>query len=189
MKLIAGLGNPGSEYRDTRHNFGFLAVDALAKAHRIRVWGFRFHARVGKGRIAGQEAVLLKPRTYMNLSGAAVASALRYHRLDPADLIVIHDDLDLPLGRLKITRQGGPGGHKGVASIIEELGTNSFLRLRLGIGKPESKDDTIDFVLWPFAAEEIPLRDQVIAQAGEAVAVILRQGVDAAMNRYNKSGQ
>lgn len=189
MKLIVGLGNPGSEYRDTRHNFGFLVVDALAKAHRIRVWGFRFHARLGKGRVAGEEVVLLKPRTYMNLSGTAVASALRYYRLEPADLIVIHDDLDLPLGRLKITRQGGPAGHKGVASIIEKLGTNSFLRLRLGIGKPEAKDDTVDFVLLPFAPEEFPVRDQVMDQAGQAVAVILRQGVDAAMNRFNKSAQ
>ena len=186
MKLIAGLGNPGSEYRDTRHNFGFMVVDALAKSHRIRVWGFRFSSRIGKGRIAGQEVALVKPRTYMNLSGRAVKPALRGHGLSTEDLMVIHDDLDLPLGRLKITLSGGAGGHKGVASIIEELGTDQFLRMRLGIGKPEGNDDTVDYVLEPFRDEEIPVRDRVIAAAADAVCVIFSQGVEAAQNRFHR---
>jgi len=187
MKLIVGLGNPGKEYRDTRHNFGFMTADALAEAHRIRVWGFRFHSRIGKGRVAGVEVALQKPRTFMNLSGTAVAPALRSYHLDPADLLVIHDDLDLPLGRLKITAKGGAGGHKGVASIIQQLGTDQFLRLRLGIGKPEASEDTVDYVLRPFRSGELKLRNEVIDRAAEAVAVILTEGVEAAMNRFHKS--
>ena len=189
MKLIAGLGNPGREYRDSRHNLGFMVVDALAKAHHIRVWGFRFHSRIGKGRIAGQEVVLQKPRTFMNLSGTAVAPALRSYHLSPADLLVIHDDLDLPLGRLKITVKGGSAGHKGIASIIQQLGADQFLRLRLGIGKPEDSEDTVDYVLRPFRSGELKLRNEVIDRAAEAVAVILTEGVEAAMNRFNKSEQ
>jgi PTH1 family peptidyl-tRNA hydrolase len=166
-----------------------MVVDALAEAHRIRVWGFRFHSRIGKGRIAGQEVALQKPRTFMNLSGQAVAPALRSYHLSPADLLVIHDDLDLPLGRLKITAKGGSAGHKGIASIIQQLGADQFLRLRLGIGKPEDSEDTVDYVLRPFRSGELKLRNEVIDRAAEAVAVILTEGVEAAMNRFNKSEQ
>ena len=188
MKLIAGLGNPGREYRDSRHNFGFLVVDALAAAQHIRVWGFRFHSRIGKGRLAGEEVVLQKPRTYMNLSGSAVAPALRSYHLEPADLLVIHDDLDLPLGRLKITAKGGSAGHKGIASIIQQLGTDQFLRLRLGIGKPESSEDTVEFVLRPFRSGELKQRNEILDRAVEAVEVILSEGVEAAMNRFHNQG-
>jgi PTH1 family peptidyl-tRNA hydrolase len=164
-----------------------MVVDALAKAHHIRVWGFRFHSRIGKGRIAGQEVVLQKPRTFMNLSGSAVAPALRSYHLSPADLLVIHDDLDLPLGRLKITAKGGSAGHKGIASIIQQLGTDQFLRLRLGIGKPESSEDTVDYVLRPFKSGELKQRNEILDRAVEAVEAILSEGVEAAMNRFHKT--
>jgi len=186
MRVIAGLGNPGREYQDTRHNAGFMALAAVSRLTRIPVRGFRFHGRTGQGKFKGQELFLLRPRTYMNLSGDSVRACLRSLRLQPADLIVIHDDMDLPMGRLRIKTKGGDGGHRGIRSIISALGTDEFIRVKIGISKPD-EDDAEDYVLEPFSAAELPLIEQAVAQAAAAVQALLLEGTAAAMNRFNSA--
>ncbi len=187
MRIIAGLGNPGPRYERTRHNIGFMVVDALADRHGLRFGPQKFGAITARGRIAGQEVLLAKPLTFMNLSGRALAPLLAFHKLAPADLLVVHDDLDLAFGRLQIRERGGDGGHNGLRSIIAELGDPGFLRLRVGIGRPpDGRQDPADYVLSPFAPEEVPALEAVIGRAGEAVEAILRDGVARAMNRYNQ---
>ena len=187
MNLIVGLGNPGRAYAHNRHNVGFRCVNYLGKVHDISLKQRQCQAQIGTGLIGNTEVVLAKPRTFMNLSGKSVKSLMQRFRVTPSDIVVIHDDLDLPLGRLKITQKGGSAGHKGIASIIQQLGTDQFLRLRLGIGKPEPSEDTVDYVLRPFRSGELKLRNEVIARAAEAIEVILTEGVEAAQNRFHKS--
>ncbi len=165
MKLLVGLGNPGPRYYGTRHNVGFLVIDALAAAHRIALRKRTSTAQYGEGTIGVHRVVLAKPLTYMNLSGQAVAALSVYFSILPRDLIVIHDDLDLVLGRLRLKTKGGDAGHYGVRSIIEHLGTGEFTRIRVGIGRPVRKEEVVPYVLSPFAPDELPLVEEVVQTA------------------------
>ncbi len=186
MKIIVGLGNPGGHYQRSRHNVGFRVVDRLSEMQRIPVCSRRFKAHCGIGRIHSQDVVLLKPLTYMNLSGEAVKKAAHAFSAEMADLIVIHDDLDLGLGRLRVKRKGSDGGHQGIRSIIEAMGGNTFLRLKVGIGRPPQGVDPADYVLSAFdEQEELEIRS-ALGKAAETVEMILSEGIDAAMNRLQK---
>lgn len=186
MKLLAGLGNPGKRYASSRHNIGFLVIDQLARDHSIAVNLKNFDCLYGKGKVAGVPALLAKPQTYMNLSGTSIARLFDYYKLgNLADVIVIHDDLDLPYATLRLKADGGHGGHKGVLSTMEHLGGTDFIRVRLGIGKPAGKMMTEDYVLGRFSGDEIMDLPYFIDTASRAVADILSGGIDAAMNKYN----
>jgi PTH1 family peptidyl-tRNA hydrolase len=188
MKLIVGLGNPGKAYANNRHNVGFRCLDRLASEHRIPVKERRLRLKplkavFGRGEVEGTPVVLAKPRTFMNLSGKAVAQLVRRFDVSPGDLIVIHDDMDLPPGKIRIRPGGGAGGHKGMASIIESLGTGEFARVRIGIGRPDGDD--VSYVLGDFNPEEKDVVSEAVGQAAEAVRCILTDGIESAMNRYN----
>ena len=188
MKLIVGLGNPGKAYAGNRHNVGFQCIDRFAGEHRIPVRERRLRLKplravFGRGEVEGTPVVLAKPRTFMNLSGKAVAQLVRRFGVAPDDLIVIHDDMDLPPGKLRIRPGGSAGGHKGVASIIDSLGTDGFARVRIGIGRPDG--DEVSYVLGSFTAEEKDTVTEAVGRAAEAVRCILSDGIEAAMNRYN----
>ena len=184
MRLVVGLGNPGSRYRRTRHNVGFMVVDRLAARWRIAVGGRRHEAEVGVGEIAGVRAVLSKPQTFMNASGEAVARLRRAYRVTPAEIVVIHDDLDIAPGRLRVRGGGSAGGHQGVASLIAALGAE-FARVRVGIGRPPGGSDPVDFVLSPFTAEEWAMVEGVIERAAEGVESLFREGLERTMNVFN----
>ena len=184
LKLIVGLGNPGPKYARNRHNVGYQFVDSLAKAHDLAFARQQFHARVAAGRIAGQRVSLAKPLTFMNLSGKAVGALMRFYKLTPSDLLVVYDDLDLPLGKVRIRAGGGSGGHKGMKSIIERLGTHDFARLRIGIGRPPA-GDPINYVLQNLSNEEMIDLERAFARSGEAVIVWLNDGIGVAMNQFN----
>lgn len=187
MKLIVGLGNPGREYAATRHNVGFMVVDRLAPGLGVAVEKRLFKALIGQGRLEGEKIVLAKPQTYMNLSGGAVGALLNWFKLTPADLVVIYDDLDLPPGKIRIRSGGGAGGHKGVQSLIQVLGTEAFPRVRIGIGRPTEPDfETPDYVLSRFGTHEAGLMEESIAAAAEAVRCMVRDGLERAMNLYNR---
>lgn len=185
MKLIVGLGNPGTRYRFSRHNFGFLVLDSLAVRHHIPVKKASFGALVGDGRIGDTRVILAKPQTYMNLSGSSVREISSYNRIEATDIIVIHDDLDLPLGAIRLKAGGGHGGHKGLVSIISCLGSADFLRLRLGIGKPDDRRKMEDYVLEFFSPEEMAEVSMVTALAGEAIEETFTSSLQAAMNKYH----
>jgi len=185
VKVIVGLGNPGKRYRNTPHNVGFAAVDALAGALGCRMRrGPRFRARVGKTAVDAETVRLLKPETYMNDSGAAVGPFLRYHRGGAGDLVVVLDDADLELGRLRVRPAGGSGGHRGLASVIDHVGSDAFARIRIGIGRQRG-GDLVEHVLSPIGRAEGAVVDQAVARAAEAALCLIRDGVEAAMNRYN----
>jgi peptidyl-tRNA hydrolase, PTH1 family len=183
--LIVGLGNPGQKYQNTRHNLGFLTLKALGHRHQIPTEKRKFESHYGLGEILLQKVILLTPLTYMNLSGRAVGSFLRYFQISSASLIVIHDDLDLPWTRMRITNKGGAAGHKGLQSIIDHLQTREFIRIRLGIGRPPDRIPPESYVLEPFPAEERKDLPLLIDQTCEAIEVILEQGITTAMNRFN----
>lgn len=174
MKLIVGLGNLGSRYDATRHNVGFHVIDALGRAHGIAWRGHLLTAEYGEGIIEAHQVVLAKPLTYMNASGEAVASLCAHLSIPPNDVIVVHDDLDLSLSRIKLKTKGGDAGHYGVRSIIEHLGTGEFTRVRVGIGRPASKDEVVAFVLSPFTSDELPLVDAAIRHAVETIENLLK---------------
>lgn len=185
LKLIVGLGNPGSRYRFSRHNLGFLALDELSVQNDIAVKKNFAGALIGEGRIEKTKVILAKPQSYMNLSGPVVRSLSEYFRVETGDVMVIHDDLDLPFGALRLKRGGGHGGHKGLGSVISSLGNPDFIRLRLGIGKPDSRITTENYVLEFFSPEEMTKLQQVVADARQAIEVSVSLGLTAAMNRYN----
>ena len=185
MWLIIGLGNPGKEYRLTRHNMGFRVVDRLAREQGIQFNKRRGGARIGEGRVGREKVILAKPLTYMNKSGAAVKRLVKALGVPLDHLVVVHDDLDLACGRMKIKETGGHGGHKGVQSIIEQLGSTDFLRVKVGIGKPPDPEGGADYVLSPFAADERALVKESVEQAVEAIEAIIVSGKDKAMNRYH----
>jgi PTH1 family peptidyl-tRNA hydrolase len=189
MKLIVGLGNPGSLYTRNRHNIGFICVNDLAKRLRVKWDRKQAHARTGIGNIGNLKVVLAKPQTYMNASGEAVDALLKRLDVKPADLVIIHDDLDLPVGKIRLRLGGGSGGHKGIASIISRTGTQDFCRIRVGIGRPEDDQDkeeaVIAYVLSDFMGEEIEIMDKTIPQVGEAAIYLLLEGITAAMNKFN----
>ncbi len=185
-----GLGNPGAEYAETRHNAGFCVVDALA-----RRWGGRFRrglfaqSETCRIHLAGIPVLLVKPMTYMNLSGKALAPLLRREAIPAARLVVVHDDMDVPLGRLRLRAGGGTGGHRGMASVIASLGTEAVARVRVGIGRPPDGIDAAQFVLSPVRGGERALWQQAIDSAAEAVEVVLRDGLERAMERFNGAGE
>lgn len=185
MKLIVGLGNPGSRYRLTRHNLGFMVVDALAERWRISVGGKRHESELGTGEVASTRVVLAKPQTFMNASGESVAKLRRLHRLDPTEILAIYDDLDLPLGRIRLRAEGGAGGHNGVASLIGALG-KSFPRLRVGIGRPPGGADPVGYVLEPFDASERSIVDEAIGRAADGAESWITQGLEPTMNVVNR---
>ena len=184
MKIIVGLGNPGAQYANTPHSVGFEAVDAIA-AGIGAAWEAKrqFNCLMAKGAFAGMPVMLVKPQTYMNLSGDSVAPVVKYHNATAADLLVIQDDIDLPVGRMRVRKNGSCGGHNGIRNIIERLGTQDFARLKLGVGK--DKDDVIAHVLGKFDPTTRKTMDLVVAEAVKAAAAILRDGPDRAMNAYN----
>jgi len=183
--LIVGLGNPGREYRETRHNAGFMVVDRLCSDSGIRLSRLQSRALVGTGTWDGRKVVLAKPQTYMNLSGQCVTSLLRFYKTPLEQLLVIHDDLDLPVGTLRMRPGGGSAGQRGLASIIQQLGTPDFPRLRVGIGRPPGQMDPADYVLERFVAAERELITMVLDRALDAVRDFLQYGLDHAMNNYN----
>ncbi|WP_119073027.1 aminoacyl-tRNA hydrolase [Aggregatilinea lenta] len=188
--LIVGLGNPGKEYGNTRHNVGFRCVDALAEAHHIPFEPKKkSHAKIADGIIAGQRVLLAKPQTYMNLSGSATQGLMAFYKIPPERLLVIFDDLDLPFGTLRIRHKGGAGGHNGLTDIIRRLGTQEFPRIRFGIGRPPGRMDPAAYVLRPFDAEETNTLNIAVARVIDAVNEWLTSGLDAAMNHYNGSVQ
>ncbi len=190
MKLIVGLGNPGQAFRWTRHNMGFLLVEQLAKDTGIEFAHRRFKAVFGRGRIAANEVILAKPLTYMNLSGEAVSRLLHFFRIQPEDLIILHDDLDLPSGKIRIRLRGGHGGHQGVKSIIEALGNEDFMRIKIGISRPsQPHQDPADYVLAPLSKEERETFKAAIRKGAEAVEVLLSEGPQEAMNRFHKESE
>jgi len=186
LKLIAGLGNPGREYAGTRHNAGFSVVDRIAAAIGASVDRRFLRSLTGQGRINGEKVILAKPQTYMNLSGESVGALMNWYRLPVSDLIVIFDDLDLPPGKLRIRRGGGAGGHRGMQSVIRALGTDSFSRVRVGIGRPPGLEiDPVDYVLSRFNDTEAGEMEKAFDLAAEAVLFMVREGVEQAMNAYN----
>ena len=185
MKLVVGLGNPGVRYQFNRHNAGFLVVDQLALQHHISISQTIFDAHVGKGKIAGNAVILVQPQTFMNLSGTAVRRLADYYRIELEDVIVVHDDLDLPFLTVRLKAGGGHGGHKGLISIIDHLGGTDFIRVRLGIGRPERKSMVEGYVLSPFSEEETICLPRLLRIAGDAVADIVSSGIQAAMERHH----
>jgi PTH1 family peptidyl-tRNA hydrolase len=183
VKLVAGLGNPGARYRATRHNIGFEILDELARRHQVEFGAGRGDAL--EARVRQADALLLKPLTFMNLSGRAVGDTLRYYRIDPADLLVVTDDVNLPLGRLRARARGSAGGHNGLASIIEVLGTSEFPRLRVGVGRGDVRRDLADHVLARFDADEAAAVEAMVTRAADAVTVFLNEGIAAMMNQFN----
>ncbi len=186
MKWIVGLGNPGKRYQDTRHNVGFLVVDRLATGRGFGGFRKKFSSLVASAPIApgGDKVYLLKPQTYMNLSGDAVREALDYHGGGPADLLVVHDDLDMTLGRLRYRARGSSGGHRGVQSIIDRLGTSEFARLKVGIGREEGRD-AVEIVLGRIGDREREAIDRAVRRAAESLDVWIAEGVDRAASLYN----
>lgn len=185
MKLIFGLGNPGGKYAATRHNIGFDTVTALADKHRIALREKEHKGLCGKGHIGGERVILIQPQTFMNLSGECVREFMSFYKVTEEDVIVIYDDIDLAPGKLRIRAKGSAGGHNGMKSIIAQMGTQIFDRVRVGVGAKPDGWDLADYVLSRFSKEEEPLIREGISQAVEAVETILGQGVEAAMNRFN----
>ena len=186
MRLIVGLGNPDPEYQWTPHNLGFMAVDELANRGGIRVERPEAKALVGRGKLSGEEVLLAKPQTYMNLSGISVRELLEKYELAPDDLLVMWDEVQLPLGTIKVGRTGSAGSHNGAQSVIGAVGTMDFARLRLGAGPDHPLSSRREYVLRPMRKAELEVAADMIGQAGDAVELILTKGIDAAMNKYNR---
>lgn len=187
--LIVGLGNPGREYAETRHNVGFRCVGELARAYGLTFSRVQHKALVTDWRIAGQQVLLAKPQTFMNLSGQSVAGLVRFYKLPLENLIVVFDDLDLPLGTIRLRKQGGAGGHKGMSDIIARLGTDAFPRVRVGIGRPPGRMDPTAYVLQAFKPDELPLVEEVTGRVVRALETWLREGIEIAMTRHNDTGE
>ncbi len=185
MRLIVGLGNPGREYAWTRHNLGWQVAAYLADEWQIPLNKKGHESVWGQGRVGGETVILAQPTTYMNNSGQAVSLLLSYFKLTPADLVVIHDDLDVPLWRLKIVERGGAGGHRGVASIIQHLHTEEFIRVKLGIGRPPPEMPSENYVLSHFPADRAENVAQIIERAAAAVECLIREGLQATQNRFH----
>jgi PTH1 family peptidyl-tRNA hydrolase len=186
MRLIVGLGNPDPEYQWTPHNLGFMAVDELADRGSIRVERPEGKALVGRGKLAGEEILLAKPQTYMNLSGVSIRDLLAKYELEPADLLVMWDEVQLPAGTFKIHPDGSAGSHNGAKSVIGSIGTQQFARLRLGCGPDHPVGSLRDYVLRPMKKAELEVASEMLGQVGDAVELILTQGLDAAMTKYNR---
>ena len=185
MKIIAGLGNPGAEYAQTKHNVGFMLVDALAERLNAPAWKEDFFSAITEVRIGGEKVFLVKPLTYMNNSGEALGPMLSYYKVDVDDLVVVHDDMDIPAGTVRIRKKGGSGGHNGIKSILTHVGSEGFARVRIGIGRPPAGWTVINHVLAPFSSEDAPKIRAAIDYLLPAAECIVTDGVDLAMNKYN----
>jgi PTH1 family peptidyl-tRNA hydrolase len=189
MKLIVGLGNPGKEYFSNRHNIGFLCVNHFARLHRLTFDKKQNQARVAKGGVAGNDVVLARPQTYMNASGISVSQLMQRYKVSLEDLIVIHDDLDLPLGKIRIRPASRAGGHNGIKSIIASLGTQNFIRIRVGISRPQAEDaepcSIVDYVLGDFTAEDKPVIEGTLQRVSDAIICLITEGLETAMNKFN----
>ncbi len=185
MYLIVGLGNPEEEYSNTRHNMGFDVVNKISKEYNIEINKNKFKGLYGTGMIENEKVILLKPQTYMNLSGESIIEAIKFYKIDISKIIVIYDDIDVKPGKIKIRKKGGPGSHNGMKSVISCLGSQEFSRIRVGIGSPEHKDDMINYVIGKVPKEELEQLDKGTEIAKEAVAEIIKNGIDIAMNKFN----
>jgi peptidyl-tRNA hydrolase, PTH1 family len=185
MRLIVGLGNPGDKYRDTPHNIGFWVCDRWSKRHGLGGETQKFKGLLRRGRVNGDDVAVLKPQTFMNLSGESVAEALRYLPIELSDLIVVYDEMDLPAGKLRIRPHGGHGGHNGMRSLIEHLGSEAFARVRVGVGRPAQKRSATSHLLSRPPAEDRERLERAADRAADALDAILAQGVAAAMNQFN----
>ena len=185
MRLWTGLGNPGAKYAMNRHNIGFMALDRIAEDHGFSPWKARFQGLVAEGRLGGEKLLLLKPQTFMNLSGTAVAKLARTHEVPVEGIIVVHDDLDIPEATVRVKRGGGHGGHNGLRSLVSALGGGDFLRVRVGIGRPPGRQDPADFVLEPLRREVAERLADVVPHAAQAALHVLEHGVESAMREYN----
>lgn len=189
MKIIVGLGNPGIKYAPTKHNTGFEVIDKLSYDYNINVTKLKHKAMVGDGFIKGEKVMLVKPMTYMNLSGEAVKEILSFYKYDISDLIVIYDDTSLPVGGVRIRKSGSPGGHNGIKNISAHLGTDKYLRVKVGIGEKPNGWDLADYVLSKFSEDDLPLFKKGVELASEAVELIIEEGIDKAMNKINPSAK
>ena len=185
MYLIIGLGNPEEEYRKTRHNMGFNAINKIAEQYGIKVNKSKFQGLYESAIIEGQKVMLIKPQTYMNLSGECIKQFVDFYKISKEEILVIYDDMDIEPGKIKIRKKGGAGGHNGMKSIIKMLGTEEFARIRTGIGRPEHSGDDINYVIGAIPEEEIPKLQEGVEKAKEAVIEILKNGIDSAMNKLN----
>lgn len=185
MYIIVGLGNPGSKYERTRHNIGFLTVDELSRRHQIRVNKLKFKASIGEGRIGGEKILLVKPQTYMNLSGQSVREVMDFYKVSHDKLFVIYDDIDLQVGQLRIRKHGSSGTHNGMRNIIYLCGYDDFPRFRIGISGEHRRADLADYVISNFSKDEIPAVAESIERCADAIEMAIREKIDAAMNRFN----
>ena len=186
MYLIVGLGNPENEYANTRHNMGFDTINKLAKQYGIEMNKHKFKGIYGTGMIENEKVILLKPQTYMNLSGESVIEAIQFYKINLEDIIVIYDDMDVEPGKIKIRKKGGPGSHNGMKSVVQNLNSEEFTRIRVGIGTPEYKNDRIQYVIGKISSEEDKEKLNVgTDNAKDAVIEMIKNGVDSAMNKFN----
>ena len=186
MYIIAGLGNPGRKYENTRHNLGFITIDRLAEKCGIEIKKSKFKSLIGEGVVSGEKVVFLKPQTFMNNSGEAIREALRFYKVQLSNLLVIYDDIDIPMGDIRIRMGGSAGTHNGMKSIVYHLMDDHFPRIRIGIGKGNKSDDIIDYVLGGFSGDEVKPLEEACDNAVEAIICYIEKGIDASMNRYNK---
>ena len=188
MYIIAGLGNPGKEYETTRHNIGFETIDYLSDKYNVRVNKLKFKSLYGETNIGGEKVFLVKPQTFMNLSGEAIREFSAFYKVPAENIIIINDDISLAVGKMRIRRKGSAGGHNGLKSIIYQLNTDNFPRIKIGVGAPENKDyDLANYVLGRFSKDEISVLEDIIIKASEAIEEIIKRGIDSAMNKYNHS--
>jgi len=185
MYLIVGLGNPESEYSKTRHNMGFNTINKIAEKYNIQANKTKFQGLYESAIIEGQKVILVKPQTYMNLSGNCVQEFMNFYKIQKENIIVIYDDMDIEPGEIKIRKKGGPGGHNGMKSIIQMLGTEDFSRIRIGIGRPEHNGDEINYVIGAIPQDQIPKLEEGTEKAKDAIIEILKNGIDSAMNKFN----
>ena len=185
MKLFVGLGNPGKQYERTRHNAGFMVIDECARAMGVELSQIKFKGMIGEGHAHGKKVILLKPLTYMNLSGESLIQVIQFYKLNPDQIVVIYDDLDTPVGQVRLRMKGSAGGHNGIKSIIQHLGTEEFNRIRVGIGRPPAGRKVVDYVLEPFTKDEDMEIQAAVKKASEAAAHWLEDSFVQVMNRYN----
>jgi PTH1 family peptidyl-tRNA hydrolase len=186
MHVVVGLGNPGNQYAQTKHNIGFITVDYLAEQHNIKINKIKHKAVIGEGTIGGEKILLVKPQTYMNLSGQSVMDIVNFYKVPLENLIVIYDDIDLPVGKVRIRPNGSSGTHNGMRNIIYLLNNQEFPRVRIGVGKQPDYMDLGDYVMTKFNSEEKPLMEEAIKKSVMAIEEIVKSGINTAMNKYNK---
>lgn len=185
MYLIVGLGNPEEQYNKTRHNMGFNTINKIAEQYNIKIEKIKFNGLYESGIIEGKKVILLKPQTYMNLSGDSIKEFVQFYKIEKEKILVIYDDMDIEPGKIKIRKKGSSGGHNGIKSIISNLGTEEFARIRIGIGRPKFKDDAINYVIGKISEEEQEKLQEGVEKAQKATIEIIKNGIDSAMNKFN----